>query len=85
MSDDQASKSIEASLESLSKHFQNIQIFCSRIDPSPEDDHVGSTQRMIRGRGNYYARLGQVKEWITMEDEKTRAEAREDYEEEKEE
>jgi hypothetical protein len=78
-------KSMNVMLDALREHWDNVQVFCSRIDPDPKkEDDAGSTQRLIMGRGNYYARIGQVKEWVTTEDQKTREEARDKYREENE-
>ena len=75
-----ALKAMEEALAKLRDHFENVQIFCSRLDPDGSCD----TQRLILGKGNMYARVGQVRDWLTMAEEQTREEAREKYREESE-
>lgn len=46
----------------LMEHFDSVQIFCTR--------HEGDgTVRISEGAGNYYARFGQVEEWMIREKE----------------
>lgn len=46
----------------LSEHFDNVQIFTSRIDAD------GDTEFHDKGGGNYYARTGQVRHWLIQQD-----------------
>jgi hypothetical protein len=51
----------------LSEHFESVHVFVSVHD----GDHKG-TFALDYGSGNFYARYGQVKEWIEKNDERTR-------------
>ena len=42
----------------LQQHFDSVQIFVSRQEPD------GKTMGYTTGRGNWYARLGQVTYWL---------------------
>lgn len=64
-------KQLDRALVLLSEHFDTVQVFCTRH----RDDDVG-TFSMQKGSGNWYARYGQVCEWITKHDEDARREAR---------
>lgn len=67
-------KLVEQSMNVLREHFDTVQIFASRQD---EDGTVNATQ----GVGNWFARYGQVKDWIHRSEENTRIEARKNYDE----
>lgn len=54
--------------ESLGEHFDSVQIFCSRHESGSHD----GTIRVIKGCGNWFARYGQVREWMIREDEQSR-------------
>lgn len=58
-------------LEALSVHFDNVQIFASRVDLTEE-----KTVGVALGAGNWYARHGQVLEWLTKCNESSRIEER---------
>jgi hypothetical protein len=57
-------------LEALGKHFDNIQIFANKLIVSGEEtDEEGNKISELSvayndGKGNLYARYGQVKQWI---------------------
>ncbi len=58
---------IEAALGVLSEYFDCVTIFANR--------HEGDgTEHLAAGRGNFYARIGQVKEWLIQEEHKSRLE-----------
>lgn len=61
----------------LSEHFDSVIIFVTRHDAND-----GGTFRGIETRGNWFARYGQVKEWVIREEETSRINARECEEEE---
>ena len=61
---------VEAALNAISEHWENVIILCNRAMDAHE------TKCMVRSRGNYYARLGQVREWLSKEEEKDRIEVR---------
>lgn len=51
----------------LGEHFDSVQIFCTRHEGGPD----GGTFSTSRGVGNFYARYGQVREWLLEQDSKT--------------
>jgi hypothetical protein len=57
-------------LEALSEHFDTVQIFCTRYNPNriEEADEEGTTTRLQVGQGNWFARYGQVRYWLQMQD-----------------
>lgn len=55
----------------LAEHFDSVQILVTRH--SPEDD---GTINVAWGAGNWFARIGQVREWLLKKDEESRVEAR---------
>lgn len=50
----------------LSEHFDSVQIICTRRDKS------GGTPLTHAGKGNWYAREGSVREWLTVMDQRAR-------------
>lgn len=50
---------VEAAISSLMQHFDTVQVFVTRQEPG------GSTLGFATGRGNHYAILGQVGEWVS--------------------
>ena len=50
---------VENQVSVLSEMFDTVQIFCSRYD-----SQSGETTVCCSGTGNFYARLGQIEEWI---------------------
>jgi hypothetical protein len=55
----------------LSEFFDSVHIFCSRH----ESNDTG-TINANRGAGNWFARYGQIKEWILKQEEASRVNAR---------
>lgn len=51
----------------LSEHFDTVQILCTRTSGD-----VDGTVNVSWGEGNFFARYGQVREWIVKQDERTR-------------
>lgn len=72
MPEDTDIKLIEEALNSLGEHFDTVQIFTTRHVPYTE----GGTRSAALGVGNWYARYGQVAEWLVKTDEHTRREVR---------
>lgn len=56
---------IEAHANMLARHFDSVQIICTRHDADGSNIYAG-------GRGNWFARAGSIREWLTREDEKSR-------------
>lgn len=51
---------IQECLNHLSEHFDTVQIFCTRHEAEIENGTIACT----RGIGNWFARKGQVQEWV---------------------
>lgn len=54
----------------LHEHFDTVQILATRFH------NDGTTSAFEVGRGNWYARQGQARTWITQDDENTREQVR---------
>jgi hypothetical protein len=54
---------IKAACTRLSEHFSTVQIFCTK-DPVEHGASAGDTDSFRYGRGNWFARLGQVMDFI---------------------
>lgn len=52
------------------EHFDSVQVFCTR-----RLDKDGNTRTVAIGDGNWYARYGQVREWVLMEEAKSKDQA----------
>lgn len=72
MMDDDLSR-VQDSLNILSEHFDSVHIFATRHEPEIEDGTVS----VNRGVGNWYARYGQISEWMVKQDEFNRINCRE--------
>lgn len=59
-------------LNQLQEHFDSVQIFVTRHEPA---EHNGTIVADM-GVGNWYARFGQIKEWMNREEEIARQHAR---------
>lgn len=59
-------------LEQLSEHFESVQIFCNRH----EHGELDGTVQVQKGSGNWFARYGQVKQWVVEQEEYERMKAR---------
>ena len=70
MSQDLDTARIEAALATLVEHFDTVQIFCTRHE-APE-----GTIQIMRGRGNWFARYGQLVEYVEKCKEEPRITAR---------
>lgn len=67
MTNQQDSELIENALNTLGEHFDSITIFANK--------HEGKgTEYLADGRGNWYGRIGQIREWLLKEDHKSRLE-----------
>ncbi len=59
---------LKKSLNELSEHFDSVQILCTRYKGG--DD--GGTVNISMGTGNWFARYGQMREWLIREEETSR-------------
>lgn len=55
-------------VEQLGEHFDSVSIFCTRHEPETED----GTIQISDGCGNWFARYGQVREWLLRSEERSR-------------
>ncbi len=62
---------LKSHVSRLMEHFDSVQVFCTRFDS--ENDQTISINR---GDGNWFARSGQVREWLIKQDEQSRSEQR---------
>lgn len=73
MDDNQRDKKLELlknQAKVLRQSFDTVQIFVGK-----NDEETGVTT-MYWGDGNYYARYGQIRQWLLQEDEQARMEVR---------
>lgn len=71
---DDLEKLVDECVSRLAEHCDSVRIFATR----PSDDGSGSTGYITRGSGNYFAQAGVIREWITVQDERTRQVVREE-------
>jgi hypothetical protein len=60
---------VQIAVNGLAEHFDTIEVFCTRH----EGGMVDGTVNIHWGAGNYFARYGQIKQWMVSEDEDTRS------------
>ena len=68
---------INQCLQHLGEHFDSVHIFATR----DETGEKGGTITIQKGVGNWYARYGQIVEWITCESEQSRIKIRNNQQE----
>lgn len=73
---DQDFERIKKAVEDLSEFFDSVHIFCTRHD-SDDEGTVGWQY----GSGNWHARMGQIRDWISDRDARTLWEAKKKVEE----
>ena len=61
---------LERHLAALMEHFDAVQIFATRVQRGPEGGN--EVPAWTSGRGNWYARYGQIQQWMIMEDQRMR-------------
>jgi hypothetical protein len=67
---------IKAAALNLGEHFDTVHIFCTRHKSETEEDT--GTVNASYGIGNWFARLGHIRDWIIRQDEFTRINCRKD-------
>lgn len=73
MSDrDEDLERVKGAAESLGEHFDSVQIFVTRHEPSIED----GTINIAWSAGNWFTRYGQVREWLIKAEERSRVHIR---------
>ena len=60
---DEDQRRVQAALDALGEHFDSVMIFVT-LHTSTED----GTEAYAKGIGNWYARYGQVVEWVNREE-----------------
>lgn len=60
----EADRLIQEAVDKISEHVDSVQIFASK----KREDGFQGTWKVVNGRGNYYARYGQIKQWIISEE-----------------
>jgi hypothetical protein len=65
---------VAAHCDQLAEHFDTVQIFVTR-NADNETEEEGTVNIQL-GRGNWFARYGQVHQWIVKSDEDARIHAR---------
>lgn len=73
MTKDEDLASVQKAIDELSEHFDSVHIFCTRY----EGPDIGTVQ-VNRGTGNWYARSGQIQEWLIKNAEESRVTVRPD-------
>lgn len=68
---------LEKAINVLSEHYDTVQIFCTRHEPSIADGTLSFTA----GIGNFYARIGQVAFWMDEQSNRSMDQGQEAYEE----
>jgi hypothetical protein len=64
-------KRVRTAVQTLAEFFDTVQIFCTR-----QENTEGGTIHVQRGEGNWFARVGQTRDWLLHHDEVTREQAR---------
>lgn len=59
---------VNDAIQKLSEHFDTVQVFTTRYEPNNEGNTIG----LQMGQGNWYARFGHIKEWVSKQDEYVR-------------
>ena len=65
---------VQRHIDQLLEHFDTVHVFCTRHEPDK------GTFNISRGDGNFFARFGQISEWITQSNEQTKMSVRTDEE-----
>ena len=69
---------LKKAIHDLGEHFESVQIFV----PTHQPAEVGRTVHASAGVGNWYARYGQIREWIIRTEEETKCGVRSEFAEE---
>jgi hypothetical protein len=65
---DEDASLVKRACSSLMEHFDTVQIFCTRNQPDASDPNGGGTVNVQFGMGNWFARYGQVREFVIYEE-----------------
>jgi hypothetical protein len=61
---EQAQEMVREAVLKLGEHFESVRIFVTRANPESPSE----TQAIDEGTGNFYAQLGQITEWLSIQD-----------------
>lgn len=61
-------KLLDEHVDKLMEHFDSVQIFATRQHSAVTGDSDKNTMSCESGGGNFYARMGQVREWLIRQD-----------------
>lgn len=75
---DNIEKLVREYASKLAEHCDSVRIFITKHGDGSADDSISFSE----GRGNFYSQIGQVKEWILMQDEYSKCKARTEWESE---
>lgn len=67
MIEDESIDEIERFLDSISWRYDSVIVLATKHDPKEE-----TTWAHVRNRGNFYAQIGQIKDWVLKQDERAR-------------
>lgn len=70
----QLSDALKRHADQLSEFFTSVQIVCTSLEPD------GATRRFEKGSGDYYARMGAVRDWLRASDRVSNKEEEDDDE-----
>jgi hypothetical protein len=69
---DEDMKRVDDAIQTLGDFFDSVQIFATRHEPGEHDGTIA----INKGAGNWFARYGQVKEWVVKTEEYSRIDAK---------
>lgn len=79
---DQDMERLKQAVSTLREFFDAVQIFATQLredgEPGPGGQEGGGTLKFCAGGGNWYARYGQVRDWVNCEEACARQQALED-------
>lgn len=67
---------VKKHVEALGEHFDSVHIFCTRHEAGEEN----GTVQLNQYAGNFFARYGQVREWLIRQEEQSRQAVRNEQE-----
>ena len=71
--EDEEMKIVSKAVQELSEHFDSVHVFVTRY----QDNDTG-TFGIQKGAGNFFARVGQIKEWCVRQDSREWEKGRQD-------
>lgn len=65
----EADRLVNEAVQKISEYVDAVTIFVSK----KREDGQSGTWRLVMGSGNWYARYGQIKQWVLVEENQTRS------------